>query len=125
VRQLNDEAVLDPEVSEGERAPDYFCELLDFVMPWAGGQAVLLTAFIDASERDNGIFCVGALAFGSDRAKKATRHWRELWGDTQCHMTDLHTRKVDPFKQWTRGIRSLLRQGEAVHPFLSFLVLVF
>jgi hypothetical protein len=81
---------------------DYFCELLDFAMPWDGGQAALLVAYFDASKRDGGTFCVAGFAFGSDRAKKATADWKRLWGDTQCHMTDLSASPPQgDFKGWT------------------------
>lgn len=90
-------------MQDGEE-PDYFCWLLNRVMPWAGGYAVVLEAYFDASKRDGGQFCVAGFAFGEDRAKKATRDWMRLWGDERCHMTDLHTRKPNGrFAGWSDG----------------------
>ncbi len=89
----------DPDLAGEE---DYFCWLLDRAMPWAGGYAVLLEAYFDASERDGGVFCVAGFAFGGDRAKKATSEWQRLWGETQCHMTDLSASPPrGDFKGWT------------------------
>lgn len=79
---------------------DYFCDLLDFAMPRKGGYAVLLNVYIDASKRPGGIFCVSGFAFGTDRAKKASAEWRRLWGDTICHMTDLHSRQKAFAQGW-------------------------
>jgi len=79
---------------------DYFCWILDKAMPWSGGRAVVLQAYCDASERGDEIFCVAGFAFDEERAKKATRQWISLWGDTRCHMTDLNARK-GAFKGWT------------------------
>ena len=62
----------------------------------------MLEAYFDASERESGIFCVAGFAFGHDRAKKATRDWKWLWGDTQCHMTDLNqSPPAGDFKGWS------------------------
>jgi len=81
---------------------DYFCWLLDRAMPWSGGYAVVLEAYFDASKRDDGAFCVAGFAFGYDRAKKATHDWKQLWGDTQCHMTDLSANPPrEDFKGWS------------------------
>lgn len=86
--------------SAGEE--DYLCWLLDRAMPWSGGYAVVLDAYFDASERDSGTFCVAGYAFGYDAAKKATGRWKRLWGDTQCHMTDLsQSPPRGDFKGWT------------------------
>lgn len=84
---------------------DYFCELLDFAMPWDGGVAVLLVAYFDASAREKSdMYAVAGLAFDADMAKKATKEWVDLWGDTRCHMTDLHSgrsRPGNPYFGWT------------------------
>jgi hypothetical protein len=67
-------------------------------MPWPEGRAILLTAYLDASARpDSGVLSVAAVAFGADRAKKATRRWVNLWGDKRCHMTELHTRPMESY----------------------------
>lgn len=67
----------------------------------AGDYAVMLQAYMDASEKPSGVFCVAGLAFGPDRAKKAAREWAGLWGQTSCHMTDLHSRaKGSAFAEW-------------------------
>lgn len=85
---------------EGEWWRD-FSDLLDLATQ-ADGDVVLLSAYFDASERDGGVFSVGGFAFGVDRAKKACRQWHRLWGGTQCHMTDLHTRMPgSAFAKWT------------------------
>lgn len=87
-------------MQDGEE-PAYFCYLLDRVMPWAGGYAVVLEAYLDASGReDGGCLSVAAVAFDSERAKNALQRWENLWGDQRCHMADLHNRKGD-FKDWT------------------------
>jgi hypothetical protein len=78
-----------------------FHDLLDLVVP-DGGVAALLSAYLDASRMESGVFSVSALAFGIDRAKKACRAWHKLWGNTVCHMTDLHGRKPgSAFECWT------------------------
>jgi hypothetical protein len=77
--------------SQREPAWQFFCDLLDLVMP-QGGTAALLSAYLDASQMKSGVFSVGGFAFGRDRAKKASRDWHKLWGNTICHMTDLHSR---------------------------------
>lgn len=85
---------------EGEWWRD-FSDLLDLATQ-PDGDVVLLSAYFDASERERGLFCVAGFAFGVDRAKKATSRWHRLWGDTECHMTDLHTRKEgSAFGNWT------------------------
>ena len=62
----------------------------------------MLEAYFDASKRDGGSFCVAGFAFGSDAAKKATRDWKRVWGDTQCHMTDLSANPPQgDFKGWS------------------------
>ena len=69
-----------------------------------GGAAAVLVAYFDASERDSSSFSVAGVAYGNDRAKKATHAWRGLWGDTVCHMTELHTRKEGgTFADWEPG----------------------
>jgi hypothetical protein len=52
----------------------------------------MLRAYFDASSRTTGVYCVAGIAFGIDRAKKAEREWRKLFGSRRCHMTDLHAR---------------------------------
>jgi len=81
-------------------ALDHLCELLELTGLREGGHAIVLNAYLDASERSSGVFCVAGLAYGFDRAKKATREWMRLWGDTPCHMTDLHNRR-GAFRDWT------------------------
>lgn len=66
---------------------------LDAAFPWDNGTIVVLRAYFDASARTTGVYCVAGVAFGLDRAKKAERAWRELFGARRCHMTDLHARK--------------------------------
>ncbi|MDP2331172.1 MAG: hypothetical protein Q8M19_10825 [Reyranella sp.] len=83
-----------------EPGKDYLCDLLDFAMPWLDGMAAVLIAHVDASKRPSGVFSVGLVAFGADRAKKATRGWDRLWGKTSCHMTDWHARR-GPFTDWS------------------------
>src|SRR5690349_5266340 len=74
-------------------APEDFDELLEILMPWDGGHAVVLRAYFDASTMPpTGTFCVAGLAYGADSAKKAEREWRALFGSRICHMTDLHGR---------------------------------
>lgn len=83
--------------------PDYFCWLLDRAMPRKKGLAVVLEAYFDASERGSEMFSVAGLAFDADAAKQATSAWIDLWGDTRCHMTDLHSgrnRAGNPFYGW-------------------------
>ncbi len=53
----------------------------------------MLRSYLDASQRDSGIYCVAAVAFGLDRAKKANREWSAIFGDRPFHMTDLHARR--------------------------------
>ena len=86
---------------DDELAGQFFHDLLDLVVP-DGGAVALLAAYFDASRMDSGVFCVAGFAFGRDRAKKAERAWRALWGNTICHMADLHTRKKGSvFADWT------------------------
>lgn len=109
------------------RARDYLCSILDVVIPWSGGSLVALRAYLDASERGGGTFCVAALAFGEARAKRATRRWEGLWGQTRCHMTDLHTRPKDgPFGDWTgkQAGQRLKDSVEIINQHLSFGVAV-
>lgn len=75
------------------RPVEEFDELLEILMPWAGGFAVMLRTFIDASTRESEVFCVACVAFGADRAKKAERAWRALMGDRIAHLTDMHARR--------------------------------
>lgn len=78
-----------------------FDQLIDVLVP-KHGYAVMLQAFMDASLRESGVYCVAAFAFGRDRAKKADRKWRALWGDELCHMTDLNSRaKGSAFEGWS------------------------
>jgi hypothetical protein len=78
-----------------------FHELMDLVAP-DGGTIGLLAAYLDASQRESGVFAVGGFAFGHDRAKKASSAWHRLWGDTICHMADLNSRKPgSAFAGWT------------------------
>lgn len=72
-----------------------FCDVLDAVLCWRGGIVVMLSAYLDASTRTSGIFCVAGLAFGRDSAKKADRAWRTLFGGRICHMADLHAQRGD------------------------------
>lgn len=75
--------------------------LIDLTVPQSG-VAILLSAYFDASEREGGVFSVAGFAFGAGRAKKAATRWHRLWGDTLCHMTELHTRpKGSAFEHWT------------------------
>ncbi len=53
----------------------------------------MLRAYSDASNLETGTFCVAAIAFGEDRAKKAERAWRGLMGERIAHITDMHARK--------------------------------
>lgn len=69
-------------------------------MLWAHGITAVLIAYVDASKRDGGTLSVAIVAFGADRAKKATRRWIDLWGQTRCHMTDLNSRKRQ-FQDWS------------------------
>jgi hypothetical protein len=86
---------------EEESAGQFFHDLLDLIVP-DGGTVALLAAYFDASRMESGVFCVGGFAFGRDRAKKAERAWRRLWGDTICRMADLHSRKPgSAFADWT------------------------
>lgn len=102
---------------------DYFCELLDFAMPWPDGIAAVLIAHVDASRRLGGTFCVAIVAAGADRAKKATRRWIDLWGNTCCHMTDLNARKKD-FRGWTpeRAGDHLVESVRVINRFASHVV---
>lgn len=62
----------------------------------------MLVAYFDASQARGGTFAVAGFALGVVSAKKADRAWRNLWGDTICHMTDLHSRKRGTaFADWT------------------------
>jgi hypothetical protein len=75
-------------------APQIFDELLEVLMPWSGGNAVVLRAYFDASKMPKtGTFCVAGIAYGRDRAKKAEGAWRRLFGNRICHMTDLSSRR--------------------------------
>jgi hypothetical protein len=56
-----------------------FSDLLDLTVS-RDGVVVLLSAYIDASGREGGIFSVAAFAFGPARAKKAAHEWHRLWG---------------------------------------------
>jgi hypothetical protein len=88
--------------SRDEPAWQFFSDLLDLVVP-EGGTAALLSAYFDASQLESGVFSVSGFAFGKARAKKACRDWHRLWGETICHMTDLHSRKPkSTFADWTR-----------------------
>lgn len=92
------------DLKRDQSAPDYFCELLDFTMPWNGGVAVVLAAYFDASARESDMLAVAGLAFSGDGAKTATEKWVDLWGDTRCHMTDLHSgrgRPGNPYFGWS------------------------
>ncbi|MFZ5779057.1 MAG: hypothetical protein ACOY4R_02470 [Pseudomonadota bacterium] len=104
---------------------DYFCELLDFVMPWPDGTAAVLVAHVDASKRPGGTFCVAIVACGADRAKKAVRRWVDLWGSTPCHMTDLHALRKD-FRNWTshQAGEHLIRSVKLINRFASYAVAV-
>jgi hypothetical protein len=104
-------------------AGDRFCELLDFAVPWQDGVAVVLVAYFDASEREGGDFCVAGLAFSTKKAKRAIKLWTELWGDQQCHMTDLHTRKANgAFADWTpeRAGKRLVDSIEIISKYATY-----
>lgn len=88
-----------------------FDELLDILMPWNGGVAVVLRAFFDASTRKTGTFCVAGLAFDADRAKKAERAWRSLMGERIAHLTDLHALH-GVFAELTKDQSSELLKGQ-------------
>jgi hypothetical protein len=73
----------------------------------------MLSAYIDAGAQGR-ILTVAAVAFGPDRLKKAQKHWRKLWGDTVCHMTDLHSRR-GAFKDWdTERVTAYFEQSIAI-----------
>lgn len=56
----------------------------------------MLRAYCDASELRSGVFSIAGVAFGVDRAKKATRDFEDLFGVGRiCHMTDLHNRRKE------------------------------
>lgn len=82
-----------PEPLAADDAAVAFDEVLDAAMPWEDGMVVMLRAYFDASRRQSGVSCVAGVAFGLDRAKKAEREWRSIFGAQGCHMTDLHARK--------------------------------
>lgn len=102
-------------------APEDFDELLEILMPWAGGHAVMLRAFIDASTRESDIFCVAGIAFGADRARKAERAWRSLMGERIAHLTDMHARR-GAFADFTQeqGGETLKQQVAIINRFASF-----
>lgn len=70
---------------------------------------VMLAAYFDASARQSGVFSVAGVAFGIDRAKKAEREWRSIFGDRRCHMTDLHARKREFLGVSDKGADQLCR----------------
>lgn len=74
--------------------PPGFDELLEASLPWDDGVVVMLRAYMDASTQER-VLAVAGVGFGVDRAKKAEREWRALFGDRVCHMTDLHNRRGD------------------------------
>lgn len=72
-----------------------FSELLDASTLGTEGVVVMLRAYVDASLLNSGIFCVAAVAFGIENAKKANHEWIALHGTRQSHMTDMHSRKKE------------------------------
>jgi hypothetical protein len=94
-------------------------------MPLPGALAAVLLAYLDASKREAGTFSVAAVAFGEDRAKKATRRWVELWGETRCHMTDLNARG-GKFAHWApeQAGAQLKESIKIINRYLSFGVAV-
>jgi hypothetical protein len=56
---------------------------------------VALRASIDASRLGTGVFSLGGVAFGYDRAVKANAEWERLMKGRTFHMTDLNARKGD------------------------------
>jgi hypothetical protein len=59
------------------------------------GDVVALRASIDASRRGSGVFALGGVAFGYDRAVKANNEWNRLMNGRTFHMTDLNAREGD------------------------------
>lgn len=83
----------------------------------------MLSAYVDAGTQENRILTVAAVAFGPDRAKKASAQWAKVWSDTVCHMTDLNSRRGD-FAGWDAArVDSVFRRSiEIVDSFASFCV---
>lgn len=62
--------------------------------PCGTGYIVALRAYLDASVReDRNIICVAGAAYGYKGAKKASKKWKDLFGEVDFHMTDFHTKK--------------------------------
>lgn len=106
---------------------DHLLDVLPFAMPWEKGVAVLLVAYFDASARESDMFSVAGVAFEADKALAASERWTELWGETRCHMTDLHagrSRSGNPFTGWSNEKASdyLKRSVEIINDHASYVV---
>ncbi|EWS64935.1 hypothetical protein Y695_01820 [Hydrogenophaga sp. T4] len=106
---------------------DHLLDVLPFAMPWKKGVAVLLVAYFDASARESDMFSVAGVAFEADKAQAASERWTELWGETRCHMTDLHagrSRPGNPFTGWSNEKASdyLKRSVEIINDHVSYVV---
>lgn len=86
-----------------------FSDLVDLLVMCAGESLVMLSAFCDASDMTDtgGPYAVAAVAFGPDGAKKAENAWARLWGETVCHMSDLHNLRGD-FEGWDGNRRGAI-----------------
>jgi hypothetical protein len=86
-------------MSPDQKERDDFGQLVDLLlMASPNGIVAMLNAYVDAGTQGD-VLTVAITAFGGEGAKKANRKWIRLWGDTICHMTDLHAKKED-FLGW-------------------------
>jgi hypothetical protein len=75
--------------------PDSDCPISALFPLDLSGEVVALRASIDASRLGTGVFALGGVAFGYDRAVKANNEWNRLMDGRTFHMTDLNARQED------------------------------
>lgn len=85
-------------------------ELLRACAPWEDGTLAMLRAYVDAGTQ-GGVMAVAVVCYGLDRAIKAERAWRQVFGGRVVRMANLHNGK-GPFAEDDKDERSkLLRDG--------------
>ncbi len=81
------------------------------------GLALILQAYFDESEREDGTFCVAGYVFFPAEAKTFEKEWSRLFGDRIFHMTDLAARRgefsdldQDEADRYIKGAVKLVRR---------------
>src|SRR5688500_4824697 len=88
------------------------------------GNVVALRACIDAGAQQ-GVFCVAAVAFGYDRARKANNKWSRLMKGRTFHMTDLNARQGEFEGIQNHEVHEIMVGAvEIVREYASFMVAV-